>query len=851
MKERAWSRAAPLLLVALLGAAIWLLDRELRAYRYDEIRAAVVAIPRSRIAWALLLSAASYWILTGYDVLALRHLGHAQPYRRTALASFIGYVFSHNLGLSVLGGAAVRYQLYSGWQLSAAEIAILVGFTSVTFWVGSLTVSGLALLFDAHAAAASLHVSVGLAHVIGAACVLAVALYVLATVARRAPLFVRGWDLSLPRTAIALQQVVLAAVDWAVTAAVLYVLLPSPVGISFPHFVGLFVIAQVIGVTSQVPGGLGVFETGMLLALSPHIPGPQVLGSLLVFRAVYYLLPLAVGTAMLVAHEGLRRRQRLAWFPALFGRLVPIVAPRLLAVAAFVCGAILLFSGATPAAHDRLSLLGGVVPLPVLEASHFLASLVGVGLLLLASGLQRRLDAAYHLALVLLAAGVVFALLRGLHFEEAVVFAIMLAALVPCRQHFYRRTSIVSERFTTGWTIAVVLTIGASIWLGFFAYRHREYSHELWWQFSLTGGAPRFLRASVGAVVAALFFAVAHLMRPAPVKASVPDRDSLAAARAVVAQAPTAAAHLALLGDKSFLFSDDRRAFIMYAVAGRSCVAMGDPVGPPECHAELVWRFSELCDQSDSWPVFYEASAASLPLYLDLGLSPLKFGDEARVELAEFSLEGSAHKQQRYVVRRIERDGGRFEVLPATAVAALLPRLEDISNDWLAEKRTREKAFSLGRFDPEYLVQFPLAVVRQGDEVVAFANLWCSGESEEVSPDLMRYHREAPQNVMEYLFLQVMLWAQREGYRWCNLGMAPLSGLESHSLAPLWHRLGAFAFRYGEQLYNFQGVRQFKAKFDPVWRAKYLVSPGGIALPRILTNVAGLVSGGLKGVVGK
>jgi phosphatidylglycerol lysyltransferase len=104
---------------------------------------------------------------------------------------------------------------------------------------------------------------------------------------------------------------------------------------------------------------------------------------------------------------------------------------------------------------------------------------------------------------------------------------------------------------------------------------------------------------------------------------------------------------------------------------------------------------------------------------------------------------------------------------------------------------------------------------------------------------------------MEYLFLRLMLWAQAERYHWFNLGMAPLAGLQARDSAPLWNRLGALAFEYGEHFYNFQGLRRFKDKFDPQWRPKYLVYPGGIMLPRVLANVAALVSGGLRGVVAK
>jgi phosphatidylglycerol lysyltransferase len=221
------------------------------------------------------------------------------------------------------------------------------------------------------------------------------------------------------------------------------------------------------------------------------------------------------------------------------------------------------------------------------------------------------------------------------------------------------------------------------------------------------------------------------------------------------------------------------------------------------------------------------------------------------VRLETFSLEGGPRKNMRNLYNRLSKEGCSFEIVPPARVAPLLPELKVVSDAWLTAKNTREKGFSLGFFSPEYLQLFPAAVVRMEGKVVAFANLWLGAEREELSPDLMRYLPLAPTGVMEYLFLELMLWGKREGYKWFNLGMAPLSGLENRELAPLWNRVGALIFKYGEQFYNFQGLREYKERFSPEWEPKYLASPGGLALPRILTDVAALISGGLKGVFAK
>ncbi|TFH38697.1 MAG: DUF2156 domain-containing protein, partial [Chrysiogenales bacterium] len=174
-----------------------------------------------------------------------------------------------------------------------------------------------------------------------------------------------------------------------------------------------------------------------------------------------------------------------------------------------------------------------------------------------------------------------------------------------------------------------------------------------------------------------------------------------------------------------------------------------------------------------------------------------------------------------------------------------------ISDAWLVEKNTREKGFSLGFFQEAYLCRFPVSVAKKDGKIVAFANLWEGAQKEELSIDLMRFTPEAPEGIMEYLFIEILLWGKAQGYRWFSLGMAPLSGLEARDLAPLWNRMGAFIFQYGEPFYNFQGLWRYKEKFDPEWRPKYLASQGGLALPRIFTNLASLISGGLTGVISK
>jgi phosphatidylglycerol lysyltransferase len=527
------------------------------------------------------------------------------------------------------------------------------------------------------------------------------------------------------------------------------------------------------------------------------------------------------------------------------------VVPWLAAVGAVVAGTVLLFSGATPAAAERLHLLRDVLPLPVLEASHLVGSLVGLGLLFLARGLSRRLDGAWVLSLALLAAGAVASVAKGLDWEEATVLAVIFLALLPFRRQFYRRSPLLDEALTPSWLVGVAAIVAASIWIGDFAYRHVEYSRDALFQFAFQAQVPRFLRATVLAVSAMAMYGVVALLRPRPPEPALPGPEDLARVRPLVDRAPESIAHAALVGDKELLFSPEGDAFLMYAIEGRSWVALGDPVGPERAATELAWRFRELSDRHHGWACFYQVGPASLPRYLDMGLSLYRLGEEALVPLEDFGLEGSERRPLRTSYNRALRVGLAFEVVPAPGVPALVPELRAISDAWLAEKNVREKGFSIGFFDARYLAEGPLAVARVGGRIAAFANLWVSSCKEELSFDLMRHLPDAPKSSMDFLFVSMMGWGRAQGYRRFSLGMAPLSGLEDRALAPLWTKVGARLYRHGEYFYNFQGLRQYKEKFAPEWRPRYLASPGGLRLPRILANVAALGSRGLKGVVAR
>ena len=838
-------RALPALIGLLLFLlALEVLKNELRAVTWRELTNDVWHTPARGLALALLLTGFNYLVLTAYDFLALAYIGKTLPAHRIFATSFLAYAISNNIGFSVLSGASVRYRFYTRWGLTAADLSRIVFSYVVTFWLGLLLIGGLSLAVSPIPRELNLPIHTLVAPV-GVALMIASLAYVFASFIRTAPIRFRSLELPTPPPRIALAQLIASVVDWVLAGAVVFVLLPQS-GLGFIAFLGAFLAAQLLALASHVPGGVGVFEGLMVLLLKPYLPSGQLLPALFVYRVVYYLLPLTVALLMLVADELHQRREQAARVRELMGSMAEQLMPRLLSVFTFLAGVVLLFSGATPAAAGRLAWLDRAFPLGVIEASHFAGSIVGAALLLLSQGLSRRLDAAYFLSVIALLVGVAASLLKGADYEEAVLLSSVLFVLWRARPAFDRRAALFDTKFSTGWMFAIAGAMGASMWLGFFAFKHVEYSHELWWQFELGGEASRMLRASVGAAITLLLFACARLLGHAHHEAEPPTDADLEAAQAIIATQSATSPNLVFLRDKSLLFDDEKRGFVMYAVQGRTWVAMGDPVCPDERKGEMISTFLERCDDFGGVPVFYEISKDHLHRYADLGLTFVKLGEEAKVNLSTFSMEGGQARRFRQAVRKATDAGATFRVITPDEVKSVMEQLSHVSSAWLAQRAGAEKSFSLGSFKADYLARFPMAVIEQNGSIVAFANLWRGADMMELSVDLMRFDHRAPRDVMEALFVQLMIWGKQQGYRWFSLGMAPLYGFEKSPVAPLWNRLGSFLFEHGQAVYNFRGLRDYKEKFKPVWQPRYLAYPGGLRLPLILADVSALIAGGYR-----
>ncbi len=527
-------------------------------------------------------------------------------------------------------------------------------------------------------------------------------------------------------------------------------------------------------------------------------------------------------------------------------------APNLAAIITLGAGLMLLASGATPSSPERLRWLTQLAPLSIIEVSHFLSSILGLILVLLAFGLSRRLDAAWAATVGLLGLGAVLALLKGFNWEETTALALVGLVLAPLRAAFPRKARLTRMEITPGWMLSALAAIAGSGFLAYWSFSNVDYSDELWWRVVADDDASRALRASAG--VSILFMAIGIwrlISTPAAPPVVGDDDPSFAKVRAILATAEGSGpdANLALLGDKRFLFSPSGESFLMFGVRGRSWIALGPPVGKREERMDLLWRFRELADAHAARPAIYGIGPDILPEVVELGFAIQKTGESAAVPLESFSLKGRKREVLRRNWRKAGEVGAVFEVVTADQVGALLPELEAISDNWLSHHSGGDKAFSMGGFVEGYVSEFPCALVRVEDKIVAFATIWTTPDLSAFSMDLMRYSQDAPKNVMDYLFVELLHWGAAQDYVAFEFGVAPLAGLEDRPLAPIMSRVGRLLFERGEEIYNFRGVRRYKDKYDPIWQPRYVAAPNKWAIPMLLADVSMLTSGGMAGLI--
>lgn len=303
MVRRIFHYGGILVALGVFAAAVWVLTHTLRDLKWETLMWQLGQIPLAHVALSLVFTAAAYLILTVYDTTAFAYIGRHVSYLRVAFVSFLSYAFSHSLGFGGVTGGAVRYRYYTSWGVRAIDVAKVVVFGGAAYFLGAFAVAGGLVLVNVRAFATVTGLPDWTMVAFGAACILAGCLYVAWSMARRPSIRLGGIALEPPRLWIPFAQLVVACLEWSFASAALYWLMPAGIGIDYWHFIGVFVIAYLSGMISHVPGGLGVFESVVILLLPKEVPTEAVVAAIITYRAVYFVLPLLIAAVMVAVYE--------------------------------------------------------------------------------------------------------------------------------------------------------------------------------------------------------------------------------------------------------------------------------------------------------------------------------------------------------------------------------------------------------------------------------------------------------------------------------------------------------------------------------------------------------------------
>lgn len=611
--------------------------------------------------------------------------------------------------------------------------------------------------------------------------------------------------------------------------------------VAWYHAAAVFLIAEAVGVLSFIPGGIGTFDvTAVALLTASGAQAGDAVAAILIFRLGYYIVPWLVGVGVVVRHGTAelsmtgRTRRKLA---------------RLNATLVAVGGVILMLSVATPAMANRMELLHRVFPEPSTAAARAIALLIGILMLILSAGLLERTRRAYLTAMVLLPAGAVFALMRGVDWEQTLILLFFAGCVYSTRRIYDRPARSMTKRgLVRGYFIAVtalVVYVVIHNWTHHVNYLNSDRRYSVLWVEQNT----TYVMVSLLVLVAGTAF-ILHSRRHFDEFEPVTDDDITRFEKFIGKYEGNPFTFMYYMRDKSAFYNEAETVLFQYRIRGRNLIVLGDPIGEIadfDSAIDELLMFAERCDVRVS---FYEVSSKYLSLYADQGFSFTKLGEDATVDLENFSLAGKSNRKLRNLLSRAERDGVTFEVIEPPFTSALLEELREISEEWLGGRA--EMSFSLGGFTADYLNRAPVAVLRNEEgKITAFATVLPVPNSPVISIDLMRHSESrGAGSEMDLLFLNLMQWSKEKGYGKFYLGMAPLSNVGTKRYAKSKEKTLNLVYRFGNRFYSFQGLRAYKQKFHPRWSSAYLVYSGEVNLPEVYLTLLALVRGETTATLG-
>jgi len=518
-----------------------------------------------------------------------------------------------------------------------------------------------------------------------------------------------------------------------------------------------------------------------------------------------------------------------------------------------------LFSLIGPGLPNRLNALNEIFPMAFLHVSRFLTLIIGFTLVVSSINIFKRKRRAYHIVLLLLSLSVIFHLTKGLDYEEAALSLVLIVLLISARSSFTVNSGIPGPGSLGIRLLLAVLAAFTYGVVGFWFLDTKEFGinftladsvHRTFQYLALTGDpelipqtryAMWFLDSLYVISIMAIAYSVLSIFRPVIYRYRTLPRERLLAKGIAEKYGCDSQDYFKLWADKSFFFSPSKNSFIAYGVGSNFAVAFADPVGPEEEIEETIRNFMEFCRENDWRVAFHQALPHFLPIFKKLGFRKLKIGEDAIVDLKRFSISGSRMKDLRNTMNKMEKSGIRIKIFEPPVDDKTILELKEVSDEWLKIPGRRERGFTLGMFDPNYIKSTAvLAAADAQGRILAFVNIIPSFRAGEATIDLMRRREEAPNGTIDYLIVKLLESLKNKGYERFNLGMAPMSGFRENDEASIEEKTIYYFSKRMNFLFGFAGLRLHKSKFASYWEPRYTIYKNPLDLPKLAIAIGKL-----------
>ncbi|SFJ03678.1 phosphatidylglycerol lysyltransferase [Terrisporobacter glycolicus] len=638
--------------------------------------------------------------------------------------------------------------------------------------------------------------------------------------------------------------ILMSAIAWLGIIVLIYsIILILKVNISFTNFFPVFMVSIIIAMVSMSPGGLGSFDLTMIVGLQRlNVPVEKTLLAIFLYRVSYYIVPLIIGL-VLYAREFYKNMDEEV--KDIFSTILSKLAHISIVLIVLVTGSILLLSEAVPVISSNVDVVKNISYLSVIYIPNRFTVIIGFLLIVLSRLLIYKSKYVYKATLFVISALCVLIFIKGTNYSDLIYILGVLCLMLICKNQFYR------ESFVMGWRMVFQDMITLIFFLLLYVYTFHSSLKGKITKIAFTDYELRFSDTSysiiyiciIGFVISILFLVFIYYINSKNKFPKLTLNDCKDDVDKILDTfGGTSVSHFIYLNDKYVYINKEKDVLMQYQTYANKIYILGNPVGNKENIFDTIQEFYELSNNYGYICVFCAIDKQILPYLHETGYQFFKLGEEATVNLKEFTLEGRKMKSVRNAISRVTKEGYSFQMVYPPFDDNFFEDLKNISDQWLDGRK--EKGFSIGFFNKEYLSKEPICVVRDKENnIKGFANIMPMYDNNEtLSIDLMRFSRESCNGIMDFMFVNLFEYGKEHGYSRFNMGMVPLSNVGRSKYAFLSEKIAAEVYSHGHKFYSFKGLKKYKEKYCESWDGRYLAYKKKTSLVSTMIQVILLVS---------